>query len=210
MKKNYKKRMYNNFKQFICDICFVISRLPRAWETLIAKRVSRAFAEKIMLAVTAVNECVHCSRGHSKLALVNGAEQSEIDQLLAQDIGQNVDEYEVTALAFAQHYAESERNPDPAALAALEEMYGKKIARDIILYTRMISIANLVGNTLDGFLARFRGESPDQGKLFFELIFMMVLPLVLMIVPILYLPITPEIIAVMLGKSRDTGLFIRR
>jgi AhpD family alkylhydroperoxidase len=210
MKNTYKKRMYNSFKQFFGDIFFLISRLLRVWETLIAKRVSRAFAEKIMLAVTAVNECVHCSRAHTKVALVQGVEQSEIDQLLAQDIGRNVDEYEVTALAFAQHYAESDRNPDPAALAALEEMYGKKIARDIILYTRMIFIGNLIGNTLDGFLARFRGESPDQGKLFFELVFMMVLPLVLMIVPILYFPIIPEIIAVRLGKSRDAGPLRRR
>jgi AhpD family alkylhydroperoxidase len=210
MKKNYKKRMYNNFKQFIGDIYFVISNLPRAWEMLIAKRVSRAFAEKIMLAVTAVNECVYCSRGHTKLALINGVEQSDIDQLLAQDISQSVDEYEATALAFAQHYAESERNPDPAAQAALEETYGKKIARDIILYIRMISTGNLLGNTLGGFLARFKGESPNQGNLLFELIFMMVLPLALMTVPILYLPIIPEIIAERLGKPRDTGPLIRR
>ena len=197
--------MYNNFKQFISDIYFVISNLFRVWEMLIAKRVSRAFAEKIMLAVTAVNECVHCSRGHTILALVNGVEQSEIDQLLAQDINQSVDEYEATALAFTQNYAESERNPEPAALAVLEEKYGKKIARDIILYIRLISTGNLLGNTLDVFLARFKGERQEHGNLSFELIFIMVLPFLIIMVPILYLPIIPEIIAVKLRKSRDTG-----
>ena len=197
--------MYNSFRLFFSDIWFVISRPFSVWRMLTASRVSRAFAEKILLAVTAVNDCVYCSRGHAKLALVNGVEQSEIDQLLAQDIGQSVDEYEATALAFAQHYAESERNPDPAALAALEEKYGKKIARDIILYIRLISVGNLLGNTLDGFLARFKGEGRDDSNLFFELIFVMMLPLVSLIALILYIPIIPEIIAVRLGKSRDTG-----
>jgi len=205
MKADHAKRKYNGFGQFFADIWFVIANLFRVWEMLIAERVARPFAEKIMLAVTAVNDCVYCSRGHTKLALISGVEQSEIDQLLAQDIGQSVDEYEATGLAFAQHYAESERNPDPAALAALEEKYGEKIARDIVLYARLISTGNLIGNTLDGFLARFKGEGRDDGNLFFELVFVLVLPLVLIIVPILYLPVVPKIIVLRLGKSRNTG-----
>ena len=195
MKTNHRKRAYDSFRHFFADIWFVIYSLPRAWETLIAKRVSRAFAEKIMLTVTAVNDCVYCSRGHAKLALISGVDQSEIDQLLAQDIGQSVDEYEATALAFAQHYAESELNPDPAALAALEDKYGEKIARDNILYVRLISVGNLIGNTLGGFLARFKGEGPDDRNLFFELIFVLLLPLVSIIALVLYVPIIPEIIA---------------
>jgi len=205
MKENYRKRVYTKFKQFFADIFFVIYSLPRAWETLIAKRVSRAFAEKIMLAVTAVNDCVYCSRGHTKLALVSGVEQSEIDELLAQDIGQSVNEYEATALAFAQHYAESERNPDPAAVTALEDKYSEKIVRDIILYIRLISVGNLIGNTLGGFLARFKGESLDNGNLFLEIIFVLLLPLVSVIALVLYIPIFPEIIAARLGKSRNSG-----
>ncbi len=35
-------------------------------------RVSDAFAEKIMLAVTGVNECVNCSYRHTKSALEQG------------------------------------------------------------------------------------------------------------------------------------------
>jgi len=200
-----KKRIYAGFTQFLVDIWFVICSLPQAWGTFIAKRVSRAFAEKIMLAVTAVNDCVYCSRGHTKLALISGVEQSEIDQLLEHDIGQSVNEYEATALAFAQHYAESERNPDPAALTALKDKYGEQIAQDIILYIRLISVGNLIGNTLDTFLARFKGDAPDDSNLFFELIFVLLLPFVSIIALVLYIPMIPEIIAARFGKSHNSG-----
>jgi hypothetical protein len=54
MKPDDAKRKYAGFGQFIADLWFVISSIFRAWDTLTANRVSRALAEKIMLAVTCI------------------------------------------------------------------------------------------------------------------------------------------------------------
>ena len=203
MKKTDQKRIYGSFRQYFGDIWFILSHLFVVWRMLAAQRVSQAFAEKIMIAVTVVNDCVYCSRGHTLMALASGVDQSEVDQLLAQDIGQGVDEYESTGLAYAQHYAESESKPDPSATAALQEKYGSRVAQDIVLYIRLITIGNLVGNTFDHFLARFRGDKPEGGKLAFELVFMMLLPLAILFVPLVYLPVIHRMIAEWFVKWRN-------
>lgn len=167
MTKVYRKRMYS-FKLFFGDLFYMVTHGISVLETLFAKRLPRATVEKIMLATTAVNDCAHCSRLHSTLALINGVDQSEIDEILAFDVMTSVEPEERVALAFAQHYAEHDRQPDPQALRTLYQEYGKKKANDIIHYIRMIYIGNLIGNTVDGFVSRFKGIKPDNGNLPFE------------------------------------------
>lgn len=168
MKKFYRKRMYN-FSLFFGDLYYLLVNGFSIIETLRSKRIPRATVEKIMLATTAVNDCAHCSRLHSTLALINGVEQSEIDEILAMDIQRNVDGDEIAALAFAQHYAEHDRKPEPEALQALINAYGEKKANDVIHYIRFIYIGNLTGNTFDGFVSRFKGMKPENGNIAFEL-----------------------------------------
>ncbi len=50
-------------------------------------RISRAFSEKIMLAVTGVNECAYCSYLHAQTALEGGVNTTEIQKLLAGELG---------------------------------------------------------------------------------------------------------------------------
>jgi len=69
-----------------------------------SKRISKAFAERIMLAVSAVNGCRYCSYGHVRSALKYGVSSEEVDLLLRGEVG-HVASDEVPALLFAQHYA---------------------------------------------------------------------------------------------------------
>ena len=58
-------------------------------------------------------------------------------------------EDEQPALLFALHYAETDGNPAPDMLTALEAAYDPATAADIITVTRAMHFANLLGNTVD-------------------------------------------------------------
>ncbi len=126
------------------------------------KRVSRAFAERIMLAVTGVNGCRYCSYGHARAAAQMGVSEEEVAQLLSGDLGQVAPE-EAVALAFAVHYAETGGRPEPEMASRLELTYGTDMARDVLTVIRLITLGNLAGNTFDVFRDRLRGR-PAEGS----------------------------------------------
>jgi len=65
-----------------------------------------------MLAATAVNECTLCARFHSEMAYQSGVDRSEVISLLNMDLsGRTSSQEEVTALLYAQDYAETCGNP---------------------------------------------------------------------------------------------------
>ncbi len=125
-------------------------------------RVSKAFRERIMLAVTQVNGCRYCSYYHTKLALETGMKPEEIAALLNGDLG-DVPLEELVAILFAQHYAESQADPDPASRQQLVETYGAETSRDILALIRMIMIGNIYGNSFDALQQRLRGR-PVSGS----------------------------------------------
>jgi AhpD family alkylhydroperoxidase len=126
-------------------------------------RLSQAFAEKIMLSVTRVNGCRYCSYGHSRAALAVGVSEAELQKLLQGEIG-DFPEQEAVALVFAQHYAETCCQPDPAAWQRLVVYYGPETARDIQAYLRMITFGNLLGNTFDALLSRLAGKPAPNSR----------------------------------------------
>ena len=120
-------------------------------------RITLVFRERLMMAVTAVNQCRYCSHYHTREALAAGIPLSEIDQLL----GGSVTAYEpreAVALLYAQHWAETDGHPDTEARQRLVEDYGTDMASDIELVLRLIRFGNLIGNTLDYVLCRITGS----------------------------------------------------
>lgn len=145
------------WRALLMDLRRVVRGAPDLFSAVRDPRISRAFAEKIMLAVTAVNDCRYCSYGHARMALASGVSQREIDLLLSGDVG-HTSPQEAPALLFAQHYAESGGCPDAEAYERLVDAYGERGARHVLAYIRMITVGNLLGNTLDALLGRLRGR----------------------------------------------------
>jgi AhpD family alkylhydroperoxidase len=154
MAREFNKRIYTigTFRRGIAE---AISKMGEIRDAHRSGRVSRAFAERIMLAVTSVNKCRYCSYGHTRAALAAGVPEEDIRNLAAGELDKLPDD-EIVALAYAQHYAESGGNPDITAWQRFVEVYGDDRARDISAYIRMISIGNLYGNTFDAFLSRMQ------------------------------------------------------
>jgi AhpD family alkylhydroperoxidase len=123
--------------------------------SLTRPRLPRALSEKIMLAVTHVNGCRYCNYAHVRLALQAGVDEAELCDLLAGEFD-HIPPHERTALLFAQHYAERGDRYDAGAWQTLEESYGADAARDMLVHIRLITFANLYGNTFDALLERLR------------------------------------------------------
>ena len=121
-----------------------------------------------MLVVSSVNGCRYCCYGHSQAALAAGVSEEELQSLLALDL-ETFPIHEVTALTFAQHYAEFNCQPDPTAWQRVVTYYGEKTAHDILAYLRMISFGNLLGNTFDALMSRIAGKPAHGSSLWGEL-----------------------------------------
>ena len=167
MSAAFHKRIYT-FPAFKTDVREIFDHIDDLRRAARGVRVSKAFAEKLMLVVSSVNGCRYCCYGHSRAALAAGVSESELQSLLALDLGA-FPANEVTALTFAQHYAESNCQPDAAARQRLVMYYSEETAQDILAYLRMITFGNLLGNTFDALLSRVAGKPAAESCLSSEL-----------------------------------------
>lgn len=164
---SFNQRIYT-YPTFRVDVYRIFDHMDDLRRAARGGRISKAFAEKIMLVVTSVNGCRYCSYAHSRAALAAGVSEQEMQSLLALDLG-TFPINEVTALTFAQHYAESNGQPDPAAWQQVVVYYGEETAHDILAYLRMITFGNLLGNTFDALLSRIAGKPAPDSSLWNEL-----------------------------------------
>jgi AhpD family alkylhydroperoxidase len=165
----FTKRHYS-LRTFGRDTWDIMLHLPGILSALFSRRISRDFAERLMLTASQVNECRYCSYFHSRLALYSGLTHTQVLDLLRQDYGYVPDD-QVTGLTFAQHFVETRlsRALEPEAVGRLEEKYGDQASRDIINLLRLINAANLAGNSVDAFLCRWQGCPSPNGHPISEL-----------------------------------------
>ena len=148
----FNKRFYTP-RSLFRDLREMLSRRSQIRETARSGRVDPAFVEKIMMAVTAVNGCRYCAYFHTRQALKEGVREDEIARILSLELGDFPPE-EAVALAFAQHWAETESKPDPDAERRFYEYYGAQVSADILNWMHMINMGNLLGNSWDALLWR--------------------------------------------------------
>ena len=126
--------------------------------------VSKAFSEKIMLAVTQVNGCRYCNYVHTKNAIDAGISEKEINLMLNGELG-DIGNDESLALMFAQHYADTDGFPDKETYAKFVTHYGDQKAADILATIRVIMAANIHGISLDALQSRLKGKKMKGSKL---------------------------------------------
>ena len=149
--KPFPRRTYRSFRTLSADLGY-ISRRRRLVRIAFRQQLTPAFRERLMLAVTAVNACRYCSYFHAGEALRSGVPEEQLKALLAGEIPGDVPAEERVALLYAQHWAESNAQPDPGAVECLVEHYGAEKAEAIHLALRMIRMGNLLGNSGDAVL----------------------------------------------------------
>lgn len=123
-------------------------------------KTSKALREKVLLGVTAINDCRYCAWGHSHWAISQGIPLEEINQILSsQDGSLNAnDPAEAAAILFGQHYAENLGEIDPESVKNLHNYFSQAQVREIVGFVYFITFTNLSGNTVDVLLERIRGQ----------------------------------------------------
>jgi len=170
MQKYFGRKVYN-LSTLFKDIFYLMSSLPEFGRLKKNKDIPETFREKIMTVVSAVNGCVYCIWFHAKVSVKSGISSKEVKQYLELQFNTIASDFEINALLFAQHYAETNRKPDDEMLKSLFDFYGKKTANHIILIIRMIFFGNLYGNTLDAFVSRLKGIKAENSNVLFEFFF---------------------------------------
>lgn len=185
MKHEFDRRIFTA-GLWIKDTLLLLYKLPVIIGTFRNKDISRAFMEKIMLVVTAVNGCPYCEWFHAKVAISSGLSQEELKNTLNLQFRADTSDFELVALLYAQHYAETNRQPDPDMTNHLIEFYGEKAAKHIRMVIQMISYGNLAGNTFDAFISRLKGKKAPNSNILFEAIFFVLnAPILLPILPLM-------------------------
>ena len=151
------------------DIWQLFRNFSRMKSAFSFERVSRQFAERIMLAVTAVNDCEYCIYGHSGSSLKSGVKDEEVASIIKLEYNKSSFD-EIIALNFAKQYAEENKKPTKKAYEELVNYYGKEKADDMLIYIQIVSLGNYLGNTVEAFEARRNGLKVENGSIFFETI----------------------------------------
>ncbi len=170
LKKQLDKRIFSA-TTLLGDLGYLLVRFPRIIGALRNREISAALREKIMLVITAINECSYCSWFHARQAVESGLSEEEIANMLKLQFQADASPFELNALLYAQHFAETNRIPDAEMTAQLFDFYGDKTAKHIILLIRMIFFGNLFGNTWAAVLNRFKGKPHEQSKVIFDCFF---------------------------------------
>jgi len=145
-----------------------IRAMPVMARSLRKGMISKAFNEKIMLAVTQVNGCRYCSWFHTRVAMKEGISKTEVNTLLGGGVD-GADEDEMLALLYAQHYADTGGLPDKESRKKLYETYGRERARAIESSIKVITVGNIYGIAFDGLIRRLKGKNMKGSKLLYEL-----------------------------------------
>lgn len=132
------------------------------------KELNPKFIERIMLAVTEVNDCTICSYAHTKKALESGMSNEEIQKILS-GIIEDLPTNEVAAVMFAQHYADTRGNPTRESWERIIEIYGISKANGILGSIRSIMIGNAYGIAWSSFFNRLRNRPDQRSNLLYEL-----------------------------------------
>nr|WP_320118908.1 carboxymuconolactone decarboxylase family protein [uncultured Marinifilum sp.] len=160
--EDLKARIFTT-KEFYKHVKIAVNNFSDIQRIRKTSSVSKAFSEKVMLAVTKVNGCRLCNYVHTKNAIDAGASEEEINTMVNGELG-NVENNESIALLFAQHYADTNGNYDLETYHKFEEHYGEKKAHDILTAIRIIMAANIHGISLDALQSRFKGKKMKGSK----------------------------------------------
>ncbi len=123
--------------------------------------VAPALRERLMLVVTAVNQCRYCAVFHTRAARLSGLAPDEVALLLGGQL-QHAPAAEMPALVYAHAWAAADGAPARGSYAQLVAIYGPEAAAGMERVLQVIRIGNLLGNTADYLLFRLSGGRLGQ------------------------------------------------
>lgn len=165
-----KQKRKFTFTTFVKSLADLLRNIRSILNTLTSKRISSELLEKINLTVTTVNGCIYCRSVHTRILLKQGISMKDLNNLLGLRF-KEMKAHDLKALLFAKLYAENNGNVKNRDYLELKREYGSQKAIDIVNSIKLITLANLAGNTFDSFDKRLTNNFRLQGSFIFELLF---------------------------------------
>ncbi|MBN1140050.1 MAG: carboxymuconolactone decarboxylase family protein [Anaerolineae bacterium] len=125
---SFERRIYHSLGELLGDLRAIMARRKEIRPLMRGKLISPAFRERLMLVVTSVNQCRYCSYAHAREALSNGISPEEIEAL-GRGMFEGSPPEEVPALLYAQHWAETNGEPETAVRAQIVAQYGEPVVK---------------------------------------------------------------------------------
>lgn len=143
-------------KSFVGVLPRMPGHLARVTPTVFGRTLSNAFRERIMLAVTAENQCRYCRVAHTGLAHLSNVERQDVLSILSgQD--ENLPADEQLALAFVRDLAARDfQSRDHSLYAQVGQHFSDKQRAAIESSAHIINFGNRFGNTIDAAFSRVR------------------------------------------------------
>ena len=170
---SFRKRFVRTPWALLCLFGASLRRMVGALWMNRKHRISPAFAEKLMLAVSGVNACVYCSYRHTKTALEQGVSEAEIQRLLSGSTD-GFSEEEAIGITYAQHWAESDGRPSVGARQRVTATYGEETTRYMELYMHAVYLGNMCSNTVEAYRM---GDAVKSGRVRFFLTYLLCAPI---------------------------------
>jgi AhpD family alkylhydroperoxidase len=151
MDRGSKKKVYGSWRELFADFGFIIRNTRMITRVYRGRLVPAAFRERLMVAVTSVYRCRFCSWYHTREALRTGVAKEEVARLLTGVMEDCPEEYSIAVL-YAQHWADSNANPDLEAVRRLEDTYGTERAKAINVVLHLVRCGNLMMEPVGKFM----------------------------------------------------------
>jgi AhpD family alkylhydroperoxidase len=100
--KQFPRRYYQNLRQLGGDLLWPLRNRASLRAAMGGDLVSFPFRERLMLTVTAVNDCRYCAYFHAKEGLRANLREGEIRQMLEGELGGNNVDYLLYRLSFGR------------------------------------------------------------------------------------------------------------
>ena len=168
MERKFDKRIIN-LKTQNEDIKKFVAHSDAFVEAQLNPVISKPFGESVSLAISQVNGCKLCSYTHAKNALKAGMSEEEVAFLMSGDGFKNAPQDQLEALLFAQHYADTNGDPDAEAKQKLVDTYGEEKTKDIMSHILMMTLTNLHGNVMEAFTLRLKGKAVSYSNIWQEI-----------------------------------------
>jgi AhpD family alkylhydroperoxidase len=132
------------------------------------KLLNLKWKERIMLAVTEVNQCTMCSWMHTNIALKAGMKEDEIKNILSGSYDE-IPNKELLSILYAQDYASNKETMNQTYVAKLIEAYGVRRTRMIKNVISIITMTTSMGIAIGKLKATFTGKHVRGSNVFSEL-----------------------------------------
>ena len=167
---HYNKKMWT-LGGCLADHRKVFSSLPSIMGAYVGKHaVDPELNESVMVTVNSVNSCPYCEGLHGQLARMAGVENQE-ELMKAANVEECRALVDDPAITYARVFAENDGrgNLEEEGFQSLSQKTSAGFANSVRALCWFLLWGSIGGNTINGFLARLRGQGKPGSSALFEL-----------------------------------------